>query len=100
MGDAELQQFLKGQTAVVYAQDPVSVSKTLLDMQKKLNSKDKPNRFKVHAGTLDGVLLDVNGIEQLSKVPSLVVLSRWDWSTRKKKSKHSIKKPSFLRFAN
>jgi large subunit ribosomal protein L10 len=62
---AGLDKFLSGPTAIVFADDPVSAAKGIVDF-----TKDNEN-LKVIGGGLDGKVLDFNEVKTLASLPSL-----------------------------
>lgn len=60
-----LSPFLKGPTALAYSKDPVAAAKVIVQFAKK-NSK-----LTVVGGSLDGQVLNREGIQALAELPSL-----------------------------
>lgn len=61
----ELSNFLKGPVVVILSQNPIETSKLLINLKKE-NEK-----FKLLSGWLDGRILSISDIENLSKIPPL-----------------------------
>ncbi len=60
-----LGEYLQGPTALLYAQDPVALAKTIADTDKEIES------FEVQAGLLDGKIIKLAEISNLAKLGSL-----------------------------
>jgi len=59
-----LGEFLVGPTSMAIGKDEIAPAKAMFDFAKKLG------KFDLKAGAVDGKVLDINGIEQLAKLPS------------------------------
>lgn len=63
--DEEVKGELKGPIAIAYSNDPVGVSKSLVEFAKSNES------LKIVAGILDGKLLKVEEVKSISQLPSM-----------------------------
>ncbi len=63
-GQTDLSEFVRGNTAVVHAEDPVSAAKAVKDLAEEMEA------ISIRGGYAEGRVLDAAGVEKLADIPS------------------------------